>query len=370
VPNDLATLWLLGEAYIGVGDFATADSALNRLVEIQPGCEQRATQTRQQGWVVAYNRGVQSFAAGDMTGALEAFESANLIYQDARSYNNVAYIYETRGEIDLAVEAYRSAIAVAEDQAALRAATINMAELLSQAGRSEEALQIYEDYTAEHPDDGLALVNYAVILAQAGDREQSSGIFEDLLSREGQSFDEWNQLGVGLLRVLANEEAIQAFEKARALEPYNMEAMANLVDAYIEAERWSDARSVADTLVKWFPYDAPSYARLAMCLTRVDRAGESLIYLQMQQSLLFEFQAMHLSSTDAGHVLRGQVKGRGRSVGETVTVQFEFLGAGGEVVATQGLQLIVPPEGVVAPIGLEIVSEQPVAGFRYSRVQS
>ena len=64
-PNDLATLWLLGEAYIGLGNFAAADSALNRLVEIQPGCEQRATQTRRQGWVMAYNRGVQSFSAGD-----------------------------------------------------------------------------------------------------------------------------------------------------------------------------------------------------------------------------------------------------------------------------------------------------------------
>lgn len=368
-PNDVATLWLLGEVHIGLGDFAKADSALVRLVEVAPTCDERAEQTRRTGWVIAYNLGVQAFSAGDMTGALEAFEQASTIHQDARAYNSTAFIYEERGEIDKAIEAYRTAMELAEDPETGRAATINLAELMARSGRHQEAVEVYAAYTAEHPEDQLAVVNYAVILAQLGERERSRVLFEELLAREGQSFAELNQLGVGLLRVYAYDQAIPVFLKARELEPLNKEAMVNLVDAYIESEQFETAYAIADTLVDWYPYDAAGYTQLAQCLTHMDRAGESLVYLQLQQGLPFEFRGVHLAPRGDGYLLSGHVVGRGQGVGETVTVPFEFLGEDGAVVATDELEILVPPAQVSAPIRIQLGAGDPVAGYRYGRVQ-
>ncbi|MGD2155062.1 MAG: tetratricopeptide repeat protein, partial [Gemmatimonadales bacterium] len=58
-PDDLAALWLLGEVYVGLGDYETADSMLNRLVEVDPACQTQADQTRRVGWVTSYNRGLR-----------------------------------------------------------------------------------------------------------------------------------------------------------------------------------------------------------------------------------------------------------------------------------------------------------------------
>ncbi len=368
--RDPAALWLLGEAYIGLGNYAAADSALDRLVEAAPGCDGRAEQTRRSGWVTMYNRGIRAFNAGDMDGALEAFETANLIDEDSRSYNNAAYIYEQRGDVESAIATYRKSAEVASEPEAARAATINLAELITAQGRGEEALGIYADYTAGHPDDALARINYAVLLSQAGRPDSSRAIFSDLLAKEDQSFEEWNQLGVGLMRAYAYREAIPALEKARALKPYHKDAMANLVDALIESEQHDRAYPLADTLVNWFPYDAQSYTRLAQCLTSLDRAGESLIFLQLQQALPMEFEGLHMVERDGHYVVRGQVVGRGsEAVGQTKSVRFEFLSPAGEVIAAKRIEFAGPPAGGKAPIRVEVDSEDAVSGFRYSKAQ-
>ncbi|MGD2217551.1 MAG: tetratricopeptide repeat protein [Gemmatimonadales bacterium] len=370
-PDDPAALWLFGEVYVGLGDYVAADSILNRLLEVAPACEERAEQTRHSGWVHSYNEGLQAFAAGDVTRALAAFQKANLVKQDARSYNNVGYIYHQQGETEKAIEAYRISQEVATEAEPRRAATINLAELLTSVQRVGEALEMYEDYTASYPDDAFARINYAVLLAQAGERERSAELFNELTQREDYTFEEWNELGVGLLRVGAFGEAIPAFKRARELQPFNKYVMANLVDAQIEAKLFAEALPLADTLVKWYPYAGAQYPPLANCLSRTGEAGEALVYLQLRQGLPFEFEGVNLTERSGGrYVVRGQVVGRGGSVGERIAVPFEFLGSTGDVVASGDLEFLVPPADVTRTIQLEIESETPIAGFRYSRAES
>jgi tetratricopeptide (TPR) repeat protein len=370
-PNDAATLWLYGEVFVGLGDYVAADSMLDRLLEVAPGCRERAEQTRRVGWVTSYNEGLQAFAAGDMTIALAAFEKANVIQRDARSYNNAAFIYHEQGDLEKAIESYRISREVAREPEPRRAATINLAELLTSVQRVGEALEIYDAYTASYPDDTFARVNYAVLLAQAGERDRSAEMFAELTRREDYTFGEWNELGVGLLRVGAFGEAIPVFKRARALEPFNKYIMANLVDAQVEARLFADALPLADTLVKWYPYAGAQYGPLANCLSRTGNAGDALVYLQIKEGLPFEFEGVNMTRGSGGrYVVRGQVVGRGGLVGERITVPFEFLGRSGDVVASGELEVLVPPAGVGRAIQLEVVSETPIAGFRYSRAES
>jgi tetratricopeptide (TPR) repeat protein len=370
-PNDVAALWLFGEVYVSLGDYVAADSMLTRLLEVAPGCAERAEQTRHAGWVTSYNEGLQAFAAGDMGSALAAFEKANVIKQDARSYNNAAYIYHEQGETERAIETYRTSIEVATEMEPRRAATINLAELLTSVQRVGEALEIYDEYTASYPDDVFARINQAVLLAQAGEREHSAEVFAELTAREDYTFAEWNELGVGLLRVGAFGEAIPVFSRARELEPFNKYVMANLVDAQVEARQYAEALPLADTLVKWYPYAGVQYAPLANCLSRTGKAGDALMYLQLREALPFEFEGFNLSHASGGrYIVRGQVVGRGGLVGERMNVPVEFLGQGGDVVTSGELEFLVPPSGVARGIRLEVQSEIPIAGFRYTRAES
>jgi tetratricopeptide (TPR) repeat protein len=370
-PNDAAALWLFGEVYVGLGDYVAADSILKRLLEVAPGCRDQAGQTRRVGWVTSYNEGLQAFAAGDMTTALAAFEKANVIQQDARSYNNAAFIYHELGETEKAIETYRTSMEVATEPEPRRAAIINLAELLTSVQRVAEAVEIYEIYTANYPDDAFARINYAVLLAQAGEPQRSAELFAELRQREDYTFEEWNELGVGLLRVGAFVEAIPIFNRARELEPFNKYVMANLVDAQVEARQYAEALPLADTLVTWYPYAGAQYGPLANCLSRTGKAGDALMYLQIKEGLPFEFEGVNLTGgSDGRYVVRGQVIGRGGLVGERITVPFEFVGQNGEVVATGELEFLAPPADVGRTIRLEVESETPIAGFRYSRAES
>ncbi|NIO30308.1 MAG: tetratricopeptide repeat protein [Gemmatimonadetes bacterium] len=367
-PDDAAALWLFGEVYVSLGDYVAADSMLDRLLEVEPACQEQAEQTRRVGWVNSYNDGLRAFAAGDMTTAMAAFEKANIILQDARSYNNLAYIHNEQGEVEKAIETYRISLEVATELEQRRAAIINLAELLNSVERVGEALEIYDDYTASYPDDVFARINHAVLLAEAGEQERSAEMFAELTQREDYTFAEWNELGVGLLRVGAFGEAIPVFTRARELEPFDKYVMANLVDAQVEARQYAEALPLADTLVTWYPYAGVQYPPLASCLSRTGRSGDALVYLQAREALPFEFEGVHMTRGSGGrYFVRGQVVGRGGLVGERMAVPVEFLGQTGDVVASGELEFLVPPAGVSRAIRMEAESETPIAGFRYSR---
>jgi hypothetical protein len=147
--------------------------------------------------------------------------------------------------------------------------------------------------------------------------------------------------------------------------------MANLVDAQVEARQYAEALPLADTLVKWYPYAGVQYAPLANCLSRTGKAGDALMYLQLREALPFEFEGFNLSHASGGrYIVRGQVVGRGGLVGERMNVPVEFLGQGGDVVTSGELEFLVPPSGVARGIRLEVQSEIPIAGFRYTRAES
>ncbi len=125
---------------------------------------------------------------------------------------------------------------------------------------------------------------------------------------------------------------------------------------------------MADSLVKWHPYDGSLYGPLATCLSKTGQAGDALLYLQLKEALPFEFQSVHVIRSGNRYIVRGQVVGRGGSVGEQLAVPFEFIGRDGEVLVTEEQTLLIPPAGESRAFRLVVESEAPISGFRYSRV--
>lgn len=368
-PDDLAALWLSAEARISMGGYAAADSLLDRMVEVEPGCREQAEESRRRAWLALHNAGVRAYNAGNVDGALESLENAMVMHDDPRSYNVAAFIHRNKDEPEAAMELYREALKVAGEGDPLRVATIGLAQLLLEAGSVQEAVDVYSPYIDAHPEDLLALIDYAVVLAIAGQRDSSSAIFSRLMARESQTYDDWYELGLGLLRVEDYPRAVEALEAAREVQPYRKDAMPHLVDALIEEERFADAAALADTLVAWYPYDASNYSPLATSLSNLNRAGEALVILQKKEGLPFEFRSVKLTSEEENrYLLQGQVAGR-QGTGRSLTIQFEFLGPDGQVVATRELSLMIPPAGAAEAFQLEVESETPIAGYRYQRVE-
>lgn len=374
--QDAAAFWLAGRAHIGLGNLARADSMFNRFIELAPGCTGLTNAARQNAWVEAYNTGIRAYQAGDDTTALERFEAANVIREDARSLNNAALLQQQRGNLERAESLYRRSLEVAEDPEQRRAAAINLAELLRQDGRAEASMSLYADYLERHPEDVTATINYAVALRELASTDSTrtsladsaNALFQRLLEREDLSFTQWFNTGIGLMRSQAFEGAKVAFQKARDLQPYDKPTMQNLVEIHRVTGSAGQAVTLADTLVSWYPYQKDLYRTYIQALDQQGRTQRVQQLVRQFDDMPLEFSQLDMvREGQNSYVVRGQVS-PGSRAGQTVTVPFEFLGPDGSVVASEVVTIEVPAQGS-ANFELVLESQQAVAGFRHGRIQ-
>lgn len=365
-PVDPRAYLLAATSYLGLRQYEPAAGMLEKLVEAVPSCQDQAAEMRFNAWVPLYNRGIEQLKAGDEEAALEAFESANRIFEDARSLNNAASIHQRRGDSETAMELYRRALGSGGDEEMTRVASINLAELLRAAGKPDEALAIYSDYASRHPEDILGRLNYAIALMDAGDQAAAEGIFSELMGRNDLSFLQWSQVGIGLYRAGNFVQAADAFSRAHELQPLNKETLENLANSYYQADEYARLAPLADTLVQRYPYERVNYNLLANARTETGDEAAALSVLEKREGLTFEFLRAQLGQTaDDVYALEGQVMNTADEGSRTVTIPVHFLGESGEVVLTEPLELALPAKGEAAAFQLQVQSETPIAGFRY-----
>ena len=126
---------LAGQAYLGLRDMAGADSMLAKLSNVEPTCADLVNELRFNAWVPLYNMGINSLRTDDQAAALDAFLRANVIFPDSRSLTNAANILQQQGENAKAMELYEQALDIGGDPDMVRAASINLAELLRMEGQ-------------------------------------------------------------------------------------------------------------------------------------------------------------------------------------------------------------------------------------------
>ncbi len=359
---------LAGTAYLGLRDYVGADSMLTKLISVEPGCADLANEMRFNAWVPLYNMGINSLRAADQDAALEAFLQANVIYSDSRSLTNAANIYQQRGDNATAVQMYERALAVGGEPDMVRAASINMAELLRMDGRDDEALAIYSEYASDNPDDVLGLLNYAVALMDSGDQEAAEQLFTELLVRDDLSFRQWSQVGIGLYRAQDFTQAAVAFERAHDMSPLNKETMENLANTYYQSERYDELVPVAGELVDRYPFESVNYNLLANAHRELQDADAALAVLERRDALEFEFLRSQLTSVSENvYSVEGQVMNKSATAGLEVTVPIDLLGEGGEIIASEELLITLPAAGEASSFLLQFQIEDAVSGFQYNQ---
>ena len=369
--DDPAPYLLGAQALVGLRDFAKADSLLVRFEELAPECfPVHGRNARYNAWVGLYNEGIQAYQTDDVEVALEAFNTANMMFAEARSYNNAGILYEQSGRTDLAIENYRKAIVAEGDEEQKRNAVLSLASLVGAEGSPEEALPIYEQFLEMNPDDVVVRIRYALTLSDAGRGAEATGIFEEVLNREDLTMEQWVEVGVGLFNSEEYGNAAVAFGKARRGNPYGKEAMENFVNAAIQEGQVAEALPLADSLVNWYPYDASEYQLLASGLAKGGDDDQALALLQVSQTNAIIFHSSQMADLGGGqYVVRGVVESRDAAAGQTVTISFEFLSGTGDVIGSEDLTVQLPAAGQTDTFRVDFQSAAPVAGFRYAKVE-
>lgn len=241
-----------GQAAIGLEDWGRADSLLAQSLELYPGYEERIVAEREEAWVTAYNTGADQLNAGDTQEALRYFEGAATIY-DGRPEAHMALgsVYLQVGNTEASAEAYRDAVEILngpppegldEEQIAgweqdRQVAALNAAQLLAQSGRFGEAATILENFLSENQDqldpntELRANTALAGFLAQAGRAEEAEQLYNEIFTRGDLTSADYFQVGIGFFNTGDYARAAEAFTASAELNPYSRDALLNLVQS-------------------------------------------------------------------------------------------------------------------------------------------
>lgn len=154
-------------------------------------------------------------------------------------------------------------------------------------GAKAKLTAMYADADAgkDLPDrEGLLILGNMQL--ETGDLDAAVKTAERLLAADEKSVVGLNLLGAARYRQRQYDAAVDAYSKALAINPDYQSALKNRALAYLQAEKYTEARSDLEQLVKAAPGDPQVRGMLGWAYLSLDRPKDALPHLKQAQAAL------------------------------------------------------------------------------------
>ncbi|MDQ3555427.1 MAG: tetratricopeptide repeat protein [Gemmatimonadota bacterium] len=320
--NNPQSYYLAGQAYVGIGDYAGADSVFTRAEQICPGYAAEIEPERERAWAMAYQRGLDAYTAGDTMAALASWEQATGIYQGRPdAVFNLAVLSAERGDSDRAVERY------------------------------EEALRILDQQPAIDPADTTT----------ASEMEARVETRRNVLA---------GMLNVGAQRFQAEQygPAAQLFLRLTELDPNNRDAWYNYALALYQQEQWAQLLPAAQRVVQIDPLNENAHVLVFNAHREQNQSDQALRVLEGIEALPIKMQSIQIAQGEGRSTLTGTVEGNRARAGTPVRLEFTFFGDG-RTLGTQTVSVNAPASGATGSFEVAVENPTPVTSYRYRVLQ-
>ena len=408
-PGNPLGYFQAGIALAGLGQYAEAGQMFDRAEEIYPRYELETNTPRQQAWVNLYNQSVAALQQNDEDRAIRLLETADLIFQgrpEART--NLAVIYTNRGEYNEAVEWYQKTLetlrsddvqylpeARRDEYAQLETdAIFNLAQVYQRMDRRADAIGLYREYLADNPDDATVKTQLALALSAEGQEDEAAQLFSEIVNMEGLDDTDYYQIGIGLFNAGRFQDAVIAFERSVAANPYFRDATFNLTQALMaQGNADADAGASEAELV-------PIYERLvetSQALRGIDPFNRSALLVQANAYRMLADMTSGAASTEWRNrlvALLGEIEdlpfdvtnaqlapGSATSIrfsaalenlnlnpGTPINLRVSLLGPGGTPLSTEDVTVAAPAREASVPVSAEFQVQGEIAGWKYERL--
>jgi tetratricopeptide (TPR) repeat protein len=195
--------------------------------------------------------------------------------EEAGPYNNLANLLTDQGRLDEAAKAFQRALALRPDFAQ---AHYNLGNVMLRLGRTDEAERHLR--RAAEADQGLAQAHYnlAGLFVQTGRTQEAEAAYRQAIAvREGYA-EASNNLGNLLNQLGRPDEAVAQLRVAVQIRPEWTEARLNLALALRDADHLTEAETVLRSVLESQPGHCNAMASLADILERrgLDSQAEEL----------------------------------------------------------------------------------------------
>lgn len=387
-------LWLLaGRAYIGLNDYAGADSAFTKAEQIYPQYAAEIAIDRENAWVQAYNQGVQALNQQNHEAAIGHMERAQSIYKRRpEALINLGWLYARQQNQQKAVDAYRRGYellsgpvpegSTPEDSASWadneRIVAFNLAQLLSgigverfQADQFPEAADAFRQALELSPYSRDNLYNLAqAIYTQTTEREEALDSLgagaTDTTGADTTGMDSADQARAAEIRSQLEpmyDELVDVAQRVRELDPYNSNILLILARAYRGMAEIAPEPAAGDEL-----------------------RAQALQVLEEHQNLPFQVTEIRLSSggaaagagaagaAGAGGAggaavrLQGTIQNMNMNAGAPIRLRVTFLDVKGTEVGTTDVTVSAPAPEQTAGFEASLAQGEGVVGWKYALV--
>lgn len=150
----------------------------------------------------------------------------------------------------------------------------NLAAILTDAGRFEEAIAACEEALAREPDHLNAMINLAGARQNTGDFAAATEIYTRLLTRHPQRFDIRMSLSHALERLGRFDDAIAVYDAMIAMDPRNVEALKSRAEILRKIGRDRDAIEAFADVVRVEPDEASALSNLGVLRAMYSRDND------------------------------------------------------------------------------------------------
>lgn len=339
--------YIAGDAAVGMGNFALADSLWKEAERLYPAYELEIEPSRESAWANAFNEGVEAYNAGDVDEAIAQWRGAHLIYSlRPQAAQNLAILLMQEGEYNEAIQVLQEGIAatdllpatrvleeeeIAERETARLEMLENLATLLAFTDQYDAAEPVLRQLLEADPDNVKAQADLATALTRQGRESEAAEIYTRLLSMRDLPAAEFFNIGVALFNAQDYARAAEAFTRVTELQPSSRDAWYNRANAHYAAEDYTAVIPAAERLLEIDPLNSDGALILAQSYREMERQQDALAALERLQALPVYVADTQLQSGSDSSELRGQIVGNQASPGTPIRLQFTFYNDDGQV---------------------------------------
>ena len=368
-------------ANLGLEDYAAAAEAFDTAAELRPLYEFEDQGLRERVWIDLYQRAAPLVQQGEYERAAEMFEDANAIYSERpEAMITLGQIYAQMRDHDRALQNLDRAMAIIDsaDVQEMDSATVASwqeqradlpllrAQILTDAGRFEEAATAFRGISEANPEDVGARRALAGLLMQSGQTEEAFAVYDSLLARPNLAHEDYYNIGIGFYQGDAYGRAAEAFGRAAEELPQDRDALEMWARSLQLDSAFAEVPEVADRWIELDPYSQNAYLILAQAVNQLGdqtRAREAITRIDELEVQVTDLQISRFP--DGGAQVTGSVANKTLEPGSGVMLEFTFYGQNGSPLGTATANISVGQEGMAEIFQVDFDSTQPVGGYGY-----
>jgi tetratricopeptide (TPR) repeat protein len=368
-------------ASLGLGEYQQAGAHFDRAAELYPLYEFEDMQLREQTWIELYNEAMPLLSQNDYEGAVVLLDDANAIFTSRpEGFITAAQLYGQLQQAEPALEALDRAeeiiAGVSEDEYDAETVAdwrsqgetlpVLRAQILSNAGRYEEASQVFAQILAEDPGNVDVAMNLAATQMQTGDEAAALETYDRLLNDPSLGAADFYRIGIGFYQGAVYEQAAEAFGRAVGENPTDRDGLEMWARSLQIDSAYAEVPAVAE---RWLELDPNSRNGLLIFAQAVNqtgdgqRAGEIVQQIDEMDVSVDELQMQRYGS--GGARVTGTVNNQNLSEGTAVTLTFTFYDFNGTPLGTVEHALQVGSPEVSDLFEVEFESSEQVGGYGY-----